>query len=153
VPEFVERQQRQEALAHAPLIGTFEERLDRRLRDASISWSKENPGRVVELAAIKFVRMWSPLPNAAEFQNWFFRLAVLFGYTPLMIGGIWGAIRYFRRGWPYMLCIAPAIYLTLLHLIFVSSIRYREPAMLSLAVLAAGVICERAGKIKVSGEG
>ena len=146
VPEFVQRQQQAEALARIPGPSTFEERLDRRLLEAAVAWSKGNRGRVLQLSVIKFARMWSPLPNAEEFQSWFFRAAVFLGYTPLMIGGIWGAIRYLRRGWPYVLCIAPAIYLTLLHLIFVSSIRYREPAMLSLAVLAAGIICERFGK-------
>jgi hypothetical protein len=38
------------------------------------------------------------------------------------------------------LCGLPAIYFTLLHMVFVSSIRYREPAMLGLIVLAAGVL-------------
>ena len=36
------------------------------------------------------------------------------------------------------LCWLPAVYLTLLHVVFVSSLRYREPAMLALLALAAG---------------
>jgi hypothetical protein len=83
--------------------------------------------------------MWSPLPNASEFQSWLFRLAVLLGYAPVMALAIGGAWRHAPRGWPYALCLVPAVYLTLLHMVFVSSIRYREPAMLPLIVLAAGV--------------
>ena len=39
-----------------------------------------------------------------------------------------------------MLCWLPAVYLTLLHVVFVSSIRYRDPAMLAWLALAGGVI-------------
>ena len=56
--------------------------------------------------------------------------------------------RFTPRGWPYVLAWLPAVYFTLLHVVFIGSIRYREPAMLALAVLAAGVIAgaARSGK-------
>src|SRR4029434_772606 len=40
----------QSIAAHAEL---FEDRLDRRMRDAALAWAKEHPGRVLQLAAIK----------------------------------------------------------------------------------------------------
>ena len=68
------------------------------------------------------------------------RLAVLFAYVPILALGAVGAARTIRRGWPYIMCWLPAVYFTVLHMIFVSSIRYRQPAMLGVIVLAAGVV-------------
>jgi len=91
VPEFIEQQRQADEAAAVPAVGTFEERLNRRMSDAATKWSRENPGSVLRLAVKKFFRMWSPLPNAAEFQSLSFRLAVFLGYTPLMIAAAWGA--------------------------------------------------------------
>ena len=94
----------------------------------------------MQLAAIKITRLWNVWPNEAEFRSWPLRLAVVVTYVPVMVCALVGAWRFTRRGWPYVLCWLPAAYLTLLHVVFVSSIRYREPALLPLAVLAAGAI-------------
>lgn len=136
VTEFVAAQHAADA-QHAHLTGTFEQRLDQRLRDASLAWSSENPGRVVQLAGTKLLRMWSPIPNAAEFGSLSLRLILAATYTPLILLAIYGAYCFVRRDWPYWLCVLPAVYFTCLHMVFVSSIRYRQPAMLVLAVLAA----------------
>jgi 4-amino-4-deoxy-L-arabinose transferase-like glycosyltransferase len=118
----------------------FEYRLDRRLAREALDWTRANPGRAVELAWIKFWRMWNVWPNEPAFRGWAARLAMLVTYVPLLILGVVGAWRFTRWGWPYALAWLPAVYLTLLHVVFVGSIRYREPAMLALAVLAAGVL-------------
>jgi 4-amino-4-deoxy-L-arabinose transferase-like glycosyltransferase len=119
---------------------TFEYRLDRRMHGAAVEWAKANPGRVAQLAWIKFVRIWNVWPNEPTLRSWPLRLAVFFTYTPLLILGLVGIWRFSPRGWPYVLAWLPAVYLTLLHMVFVGSIRYREPAMLALTVLAAGVL-------------
>ncbi len=116
--------------------------LDRRLREAAITWAREHPGEAFRLAGVKFVRMWNLWPNTEEFQSWRLRLVVTAGYAPLLALGLWGAIKFVPRGWPYRLCLLPAAYLTLLHVIFVASIRYRQPAMLPLIVLAAGAVTQ-----------
>jgi hypothetical protein len=114
-------------------------RLDRRMRDDALAWARANPGRTLQLAGVKFLRMWNVWPNEPRLAaSWPVCLAVFFTYTPLLILAIMGARRTVGRGWPYILCCLPAVYLTLLHVVFVSSIRYREPAMLALLALAAG---------------
>lgn len=140
VEGFYQAQLDADAADPAAAVGTFEERLDARMRSAAIDWARAHPGRVVQLAGIKFVRIWSPWPNSSTMQSWTYRLAILLGYTPLMILAVAGAIRFVRRGWPYALCVVPAVYFTCLHMIFVASIRYRQPAMLVLIVLAAGIV-------------
>lgn len=143
VPGFVRQQVADdEAKTNAgePLEGIFEDRLDRRMQVASVEWAQQNPGRVLELAGIKFLRMWSPLPNASEFQSTSLRLALAITYTPLILLALCGLWKFAPRGWPYLLCFLPAVYFTLLHCVFVSSLRYRQPAMLVLIVLAAGVL-------------
>jgi 4-amino-4-deoxy-L-arabinose transferase-like glycosyltransferase len=118
----------------------FEYRLNRRLQRAAIDWAVANPARVAQLAWLKFVRIWNVWPNEPSLGNWPLRLAVLVTYTPLLCLGIFGVWRFTRRGWPYLLAWLPAVYFTLVHLVFVGSLRYREPAMLALAVLAAGAL-------------
>ena len=129
-----------DSLSTAKPTEPFEVRLDRQLRDDAVAWARVNPGRVLQLMAIKFLRMWNPLPNAAELQNWPARLVVMLGYVPLMVLGMCGLWKFGSLGWPYLLVFLPAVYFTLLHVIFVSSIRYRQPAMLPIIVLAAGIL-------------
>jgi 4-amino-4-deoxy-L-arabinose transferase-like glycosyltransferase len=140
VPQFIAEQQAADAAAGGDVRGLFEDRLDERLKSASLAWARQNPAAVVRLAIEKLRRMWSPLPNAGEFQSTTLRLILAITYTPIMLLAGFGAWRYTRRGWPYLLCLLPSLYLTCLHVVFVSSIRYRQPAMLPLIVLAAAVV-------------
>ncbi len=147
--DFVKRFEAEEAQAEkqppADRGESLELRLDRRMRDDALAWARANPGRALQLAGVKFLRMWNVWPNEPRLSaSWLAGFAVFFTYTPLLILAIMGAWRTVGRGWPYILCCLPAVYLTLLHLVFVSSIRYRDPAMLALLALAAGGL--RSGK-------
>ena len=146
---FYATQKAADAASGVPAAG-FEVRLDRRLRDAALTWAKEHPGRVIELTGIKFLRMWNFWPNAAQFRSLRMRLVVTLGFVPLLISGIVGAWRWGRHGWPYALCLLPAVYVTGLHLVFVSSIRYRQPAMMVWSVLSAAVIANWIQRVRRS---
>jgi len=118
----------------------YERRLDRRMRDDSIAWAQSHPLEVIQLAGVKFLRIWSPWANEGGLRSWPLVVFSFVTYVPLLtlaIGGIW---QWGRRGWPYTLLLMPALYFTLLHMIFVASLRYRLPAMVPLEILAAGFI-------------
>jgi 4-amino-4-deoxy-L-arabinose transferase-like glycosyltransferase len=133
-----EKQQQEIDAAQPPLANQlFEDRLDERMKQASLAWATANPQRVVQLAALKFMRIWSPWPNAAEFSSNKLRLVLMVSYLPAIILAAIGLYRCRQLGWPVALLLLPAVYFTLLHMIFVSSIRYRQPAMIPLLVLAA----------------
>jgi hypothetical protein len=126
---------------------TLEIRLDRRLWDESVDWAIAHPGQALQLAWVKLVRMWNVWPNEPRLAHWPVRIVVFFTYTPLLFSAIMATVvlgtaanataRTTDQAWPYILCWLPAVYLTALHTVFVSSIRYREPAMLALLPLAA----------------
>ena len=118
---------------------SLEYRLDRRMRQEAIAWARAHPRRVLELAAVKLTRMWNIWPNEPRLSSWPIRLAVLVTFAPILALGIWGAVKTLRGGWPYVLCWLPAVYFSLLHTVFVSSIRYRQPPLMLVIVLAAGV--------------
>jgi hypothetical protein len=141
VSDFVEAERKAEAAAGQ--TDTREYRLNQRMTKAAIDWALANPWEALKLAGIKFTRLWNLWPNEPGLRSWPLRLAVSATYVPLLCLGLLGTVRFTCRGWPYVLAWLPAVYFTLLHMIFVSSIRYREPAMLALVVLAAGVLVGR----------
>ncbi len=140
VPAFQAEERQAEAEGLIDRTDTFEYRLDRRMRDAAVSWARQHPADVLRLAAVKFLRIWNLWPNEPAFSRPAVRLAVALTYVPLLFLGLVGAYQALRREWPHVLCFLPALYLTMLHMIFIGSIRYREPAMLGMIVLAAGAV-------------
>ncbi len=123
-------------VSHSRLADSFEVEFDRHLHNESIAWAKENPSRVIELIFIKSWRMWG-IGVGGEVDIPILKWVIALGYVPLVLLGSWGAWKWTRQGFEFALCALPAFYFTGLHVIFVSSIRYRQPAMLALIVLAA----------------
>ena len=70
----------------------FEWRLDRLMRNESLDWAAAHPGRVLQLAGTKLLRMWNVWPNEPSFRSWWVRMAILLTYTPIVllaIAGVW----------------------------------------------------------------
>ncbi|MCL2742793.1 MAG: glycosyltransferase family 39 protein [Planctomycetaceae bacterium] len=132
------REEFKEPGAYAPVSpAALEYKLNQKMKEAAINWAKKHPDKALELAIRKFFRLWNFFPNEESFSSITMKIAVFCSFSPVFLLGLCGVIGSFRRSVDVMILWYPAVYITLLHMIFVSSIRYRCPAMLGLAILAA----------------
>ena len=101
-------------------------------------YARENPARVVELVARKVARTWSPVPLSAEFGSRpIYVVAALLFAGPFYVLVILGVLRSTLPRSAKVFLLAPAIYLTVAHAVSVGSLRYRIPAEVPMAVVAA----------------
>ena len=118
-----------------PRESTLEWRLDRRMRNAAIEWVRENPSDAIRLGMVKFWKTWRPVPVAQELGGQAVRYAEGLAYVVIMgLGacGIWST-RCRPGAWLFAL---PTVYFGVLHMMFIGSVRYRQPAVLVMCVLA-----------------
>jgi len=101
------------------------------------TYVREEPLRVAKLAVVKAGRTWSPWFNAGEWKSRVITWGMAAWYIPvyaLAIAGIfWGRMRRQTK----MLLMIPVLYFTVLHALFLGSVRYRVPLMPEVCVLAA----------------
>lgn len=111
--------------------------VDREYRSRALKFARNNPRRVLELAGIKFWRYWKPWPNAAQFDRPVLRIVLTVYTVPIYVFACWGAWQLRERIWSLAISAGPVIYFCALHLLFVSSLRYRLPGEAPLMILAA----------------
>ena len=128
---------------------------DRALRRLAVEQMRANPGRVFGLAGRKFLRTWSLTPNVTEYSSGLVAIASA-GYTAVVLifafVGLWRSWaakpddRKVRSGRRLQLLIwMPIVYFTLVHCVFIGSVRYRVPLMPLLAISAGGCIRQARG--------
>jgi len=114
---------------------------NREFRDKALSAMWDDPWRSIRLGWAKCCRTWSPFPHAAEAQSRGIRALSIgwtFGVYLLALIGFW----HWRRCLGVVILLfLPAVYLTMVHMVFVGSIRYRLPAMPLIDVLSAVGLC------------
>lgn len=104
----------------------------------------EHPSQALRIISGKFFLYWRPWPYDPHQRSIRMALAAYFTVLFLLAArGLW-ALR------PHFQALAPAlaliIYLSLLHSVFFTSLRYRSPLEPFLCLLAAGGLCATAGK-------
>jgi hypothetical protein len=117
--------------------GANEHERDQVCRTAALEWVRRNPTKAVSLAFSKLRRTWSITMNATNYSSKFY--AVISGLTvaPIFALALIGLWRCRAWGCTLAILLTPVAYFTLVHMVFVGSVRYRMPAMPVVFILAA----------------
>jgi hypothetical protein len=114
---------------------------DQLLRRWAVEQMQRDPLRVLRLAAVKFARTWNPWPNVAEHSGGLtgtvsaiYTLVVLIA-AAVAVWRVWPPHGRPRR-WLILLAV-PVLYFTLVHCVYVGSLRYRIPIIPFMVLTAA----------------
>ena len=97
----------------------------------------KHPLRVVKLGFVKIARTWSPWLHARGYASVWLNIVLTLWYTPLFILAIIGLFRYPVWSPLFGVLLVPIVYFTLMHAVFLGSVRYRVPVMPLVVVLTA----------------
>jgi len=95
-----------------------------------------DPLRIAKLGVMKFGRTWSPTFNAAEFKKIGpIQVLMALWHIPLFLLALLGIPRV---SWALrILLLIPVVYFSLIHALFLGSVRYRVPLMPIVCVFSA----------------
>jgi hypothetical protein len=97
----------------------------------------DDPARILALSWTKLARTWSPVLNAADYQSWKIRLIFAGWYIPLYALVILGIYAHRARYGVLIGLLVPTLCVSVTHVFFVGSVRYRLVAIPTLAIIAA----------------
>jgi 4-amino-4-deoxy-L-arabinose transferase-like glycosyltransferase len=135
------------------LVAMGEVRRSEYLAHLARQYIEQHPLRTIQLTFYKLLRTWSPIPLSREYGH--DRRYVLIGlcYTlpffVMVLAGL-GSGRLPMAA--KVLLVLPALYITVVHAASVGSIRYRVPADVPMAVIAASAGMPRRRTFKEDGE-
>lgn len=135
----------QSFLLEMPVVAALPEaKRDRELGRLAREQMVRDPARVAQLALVKLARTWNPFPNVAEHRSGRSAWAGAIYSLALFTLAIVGASRLWRtRRGQLALLLAPVLYFSLVHMVYVGSVRYRVPLMPLLAVVGCAAISPR----------
>lgn len=112
--------------------------MDREYRRRAWEFAFDHPDQVAALAWKKTLRYWNPFPNAEQFKKFrTLQFVSLAWYLVLFLPALVGAWQLRRSLGVLAITAGPILYFAALHLVFVSSVRYRLPGEYPLLVLSA----------------
>ena len=98
---------------------------------------RSEPGRTVVLAVRKFLLTWNIFPNAPDQRSAGRMVLSAAWMVPMLVLGGIGLLRGRIVAGGRTILLIPVAYFTLLHMVFVGSVRYRVPIMPFVEILAA----------------
>ncbi len=127
--------------SHIPLPASMR-KMNESQRD--LAWTRrafgdifDHPLRIARLAVIKIARTWSPWLHARGYARPWINISLTIWYVPIFFLAMIGV---FARGLPSRLLgvlLIPILYFTVMHALFLGSVRYRVPVTPLVMLLAA----------------
>lgn len=107
------------------------------LQQSAKAWASANPWSVLRLFFVKVWRMWRPWPTANEVASTWLTGITVIGFALIVIPAIPVLLQKLRADSSWAFVFLPSLYFTILHGVFIGSIRYRQPAVFVLIIFAA----------------
>ena len=120
-------------------------------REAS-EFIRRRPADSIKLAGMKVARTWSPMPLSREFSRTRYVIVALAYSIPFFALFLIGWLTSPMPATAKLFLAAPAVYLTAAAALSVGSLRYRIPAEVPMAVVAAAGLSKRSGKPQAAGD-
>lgn len=140
---------RQDKIAVPPeMAGMGEWERDAAWERMAVAEMRDHPGRVVRLMPVKVGRTWSPWMNAAEMRSVWVQAVMVAWQVPLFVLAVVGICCRRPGRWEKGLLLVPVMYFTILHALFLGSVRYRVPLMPVACVFAAVGAAAAAGGLR-----
>lgn len=136
-------------LAEPKFVELDEVTQDRVLAESALAYARAHGPRALTLAAIKAGRFWSLWPNEPSLRTPALIIVSACATLPLYVLIVLGVIARRRDVRALALLAGPLVYFAILHMVFVSSLRYRIPAMapaFGLAAVGARCLVSRCSK-------
>jgi len=139
-------------LAHTKTIpqvqGLSETRWDAYFRARAWEAVQDDPLRVLRLAGRKFLRTWSLTPNVETYRRGVTAVvSAVFMVVVLSTAAVgWWVHR--RSVYAWCVLLGPVAGFTLLHMIFVGSVRYRVPVLPLVAVVSGVGVVHLLGRVR-----
>ena len=108
------------------------------MKQEAIKYIVDKPVHFIKMAAVKFVRFWRLWPFTEHYQQWYIVASSLLSYGVVLALSIGFLFRNVKEKFIQLLPIFSLIvYLTLVHMVTIGSIRYRFPLEPFLIIFAS----------------